>query len=67
MLLVAERLVEELDGGIQTRHEETEQDVPVDGQVGERCFPVEDIRLVVVGSQKRLSEVRPPPSRMAWI
>ena len=35
-LLVAQRLVHHLDGGVGAGHEESQHDVPVDGQVGER-------------------------------
>ena len=40
LLLVAHRLVDKLDAGVGSGHEETQHDVPVDFEVGERSLAV---------------------------
>ena len=47
LLLVAHRLVNEFDAGVYARHEESQQHVPVNRQVGERGLARYDVGAVV--------------------
>ena len=48
LLFVAQGAVQQFDTHVQTRHEESQQDVPVDRQIGERRFAIQNVRLGVV-------------------